>query len=56
MKILSFQAHFIRAIKFEIPKNPVHVSGLDFYFLLLTSSLLPQPKTPRDFWKVISKK
>ena len=25
-------------------KNPVHVSGRDFYFLLLTSSLLPQPK------------
>ena len=23
-------------------KNPVHVSGRDFYFLLLTSSLLPQ--------------
>ena len=25
-------------------KNPVHESGRDFYLLLLTSSLLPQPK------------
>ena len=25
-------------------KNPVHASGRDFYFLLLTSSLLPKTK------------
>ena len=37
-------------------KNPVHASERDFYLLLLTSSLLPQPKTLRDFWEVISKK
>ena len=37
-------------------KNPVHVSGRDFYFLLLTSSLLLQIKFARDFWEVISKK
>ena len=30
-------------------KNPVHVSGRDFYFLLLTSSLLPQIKFDTGF-------
>ena len=37
-------------------KNPVHVCGRDFYLLSLTSSLLPQPKTLRDFWEVIGKR
>ena len=50
----GFQAHFIRAIKFKLPKNPVHASGRDFYFLLLTSSLLPQKSL--GLWEVISKK
>ena len=30
-------------------KNPVHESGRDFYFLLLTSSLLPQNKICTGF-------
>ena len=30
-------------------KNPVHASGRDFYFLLLTSSLLPQNKIYTGF-------
>ena len=30
-------------------KNPVHASGRDFYFLLLTSSLLPQNKIHTGF-------
>ena len=30
-------------------KNPVHESGRDFYFLLLTSSLLPQNKIHTGF-------
>ena len=30
-------------------KNPVHASGRDFYFLLLTSSLLPQIKFDTGF-------
>ena len=30
-------------------KNPVHESGRDFYFLLLTSSLLPQIKFATGF-------
>ena len=31
---IGFQTHFIRVIKFKLPKNPVHASGRDFYFLL----------------------
>ena len=30
----------------RVTKNPVHASGRDSYFLLLTSSLLPCPETP----------
>ena len=38
-------------------KNPVHESGRDFYFLLITSSLLPQNKVSHGiFWEVISNK
>lgn len=37
-----FQLNFIRAIKFKLPKNPVHASGRDFtsYLFTIHSSLL----------------